>query len=50
MIFAPAGFAEHGLQRLDGNPLTMMDNDETYDFDGDDVEEDANSVMVLERQ
>jgi len=35
---------------LDGNTLTMTDNDETFDFDDDGVEEDANSVMVLERQ
>ncbi|MCZ6916815.1 MAG: lipocalin family protein [Gemmatimonadetes bacterium] len=35
---------------LNGNTLTMTDSDESFDFDDDGVEEDADSVMVLERQ
>jgi hypothetical protein len=35
---------------LDGNTLTLMDDEELYDFDDDGQEEPANSTWVMEKQ
>jgi len=51
ITFTPTGEDPYTMDivNLDGNTLTVRDDDESFDFDDDDVEEDAILTIVLEK-
>jgi hypothetical protein len=51
ITFTPTGEDSYTMDivNFDGNTLTVRDDDESFDFDDDDVEEDAVLTVVLEK-